>query len=667
MLLTRKAKGELLTHNELDNNLLFLQSGIVNVQSNLDAGVIEAKDYADIVSATSLTSSKAYTDAAIAMLPITILPDGSVDMDAGYTPLNALSVATKEYVDSEIVLAKDLDTTNFNGVLSSADTTIQLAFDTIDNLQIAAGGVDISLDTTNFNGRLSASDTDVQTAMETIDNLTSSGTTIADGEVAYQEWGLTNLTNSPTGAGDTIATDTFINGVGVGLINAFSTIGAVRLFIYDDLGNEEYYPVNALPSGNGYWYQTNIVKNPNLDRYWISDNRLYLPIPAQVCYRTKADPTWTTVINNLRNGVSGLSSHGRVYMPDERYLLHFSQVGGTVDTIYIDILDTQNIGAGFTELVSYTGMTSTELQDTSICKASETGRDFYMIYKNASNNIAIIYIDLDNMINNAQYTTAIPTYTWPVFTFNRTLDKIVCLYNPTSADANARIGIINPDGTNFQEITILSSMLKLRQRAMLVNSGSNVIAAGGYYQNTSVHKVGLVGTPAEIIKSKIRNTQSHILGLTNAISLSEVGDSPANTSGAYGTNSLTQGIGTNTPNDNQVALGSYNIGTDANTVLEIGIGTGDASRANALEIFNDGTATLPDATIAEIDARGDKAVVTKEYMNANAKGVYVIQSLPAADLTWFEKAVYVIDTVTEYICVANTLTPTDADCFWLAR
>ncbi len=47
--------------------------------------------------------------------------------------------------------------------------------------------------------------------------------------------------------------------------------------------------------------------------------------------------------------------------------------------------------------------------------------------------------------------------------------------------------------------------------------------------------------------------------------------------------------------------------------------------------------------------------------------VTVVQSLPTATLLWFELGIYVIDNTTEYVCVADTLTPLDADCFWLQR
>ncbi len=39
------------------------------------------------------------------------------------------------------------------------------------------------------------------------------------------------------------------------------------------------------------------------------------------------------------------------------------------------------------------------------------------------------------------------------------------------------------------------------------------------------------------------------------------------------------------------------------------------SRANALEIYNDGTATLPGASVSEITSRGNAAIATKGYVD----------------------------------------------------
>ena len=50
------------------------------------------------------------------------------------------------------------------------------------------------------------------------------------------------------------------------------------------------------------------------------------------------------------------------------------------------------------------------------------------------------------------------------------------------------------------------------------------------------------------------------------------------------------------------------------------------------------------------------------------KSLNVVQSLPTPTLAMFEKAIYVIDDTSEYVCVANVVDPaSDDDCFWLQR
>ena len=59
------------------------------------------------------------------------------------------------------------DTTNFDGLLSALDDTVQKALDTLDDIEAA----DIPTDTTNFDNNLSALDDTVQKALETLDDL----------------------------------------------------------------------------------------------------------------------------------------------------------------------------------------------------------------------------------------------------------------------------------------------------------------------------------------------------------------------------------------------------------------------------------------------------------------------------------------------------------------
>ncbi len=76
---------------------------------------------------------------------------------------------------------------------------------------------------------------------------------------------------------------------------------------------------------------------------------------------------------------------------------------------------------------------------------------------------------------------------------------------------------------------------------------------------------------------------------------------------------------------NSFALGMFNIGggdpqslNDADPLFEIGNGTNDTNRSNALTVLKNGTITAPSFDISEItDA---KALITKEYLEANTGG-----------------------------------------------
>lgn len=76
-----------------------------------------------------------------------------------------------------------------------------------------------------------------------------------------------------------------------------------------------------------------------------------------------------------------------------------------------------------------------------------------------------------------------------------------------------------------------------------------------------------------------------------------------------------KGIGTIAQNTGMLAAGRYNVGTSGSTIVEIGVGGSDTTRANALEVYTDGTVTTPEATLTVIEARGLKTLVTKEYVD----------------------------------------------------
>ena len=100
---------------------------------------------------------------------------------------------------------------------------------------------------------------------------------------------------------------------------------------------------------------------------------------------------------------------------------------------------------------------------------------------------------------------------------------------------------------------------------------------------------------------------------------------------AIGEYSHAEGENTIALGDNSHAEGRYNVGTATDTIHEVGIGDSD-TRKNAHEIYLDGTHTAPEATPALIDARGDKALITKEYFDTNVPTGPVVEVLTWAEL-----------------------------------
>ena len=85
-------------------------------------------------------------------------------------------------------------------------------------------------------------------------------------------------------------------------------------------------------------------------------------------------------------------------------------------------------------------------------------------------------------------------------------------------------------------------------------------------------------------------------------------------SAASGTDSVAIGHGTKAVRDGSTAIGSFNEGVEADSVLEIGIGTGEADRKTGLSVKANGTVVAKNATTANISSN-EKALTTKEYVD----------------------------------------------------
>ncbi len=96
---------------------------------------------------------------------------------------------------------------------------------------------------------------------------------------------------------------------------------------------------------------------------------------------------------------------------------------------------------------------------------------------------------------------------------------------------------------------------------------------------------------------------------------------------AVGDMSASFGDGTIALNNTSLVFGSFNKGTSTETVMEIGIGADNANRKNAVEVYTDGTITAPETSSTKIQARGNKTLVTLEYLFSAEFG----NALPTTD------------------------------------
>jgi hypothetical protein len=94
----------------------------------------------------------------------------------------------------------------------------------------------------------------------------------------------------------------------------------------------------------------------------------------------------------------------------------------------------------------------------------------------------------------------------------------------------------------------------------------------------------------------------------------------------YNHNISAIGVGLVGKNAGSHTIGTWNIGSSADTLVEVGNGTSHALRSNALEIYKDGTLTAPSSSIVNINAKGAKALVTKEYVDAISVGSFIYQT-----------------------------------------
>jgi len=76
-------------------------------------------------------------------------------------------------------------------------------------------------------------------------------------------------------------------------------------------------------------------------------------------------------------------------------------------------------------------------------------------------------------------------------------------------------------------------------------------------------------------------------------------------------------------NTNSFVFGKYNVGSASNTILEVGIGSDEYTKRNALEITTTGSIVAPELTLSLINNSPSTVLVTKEYSDI-VDGGYIV-------------------------------------------
>ncbi len=148
--------------------------------------------------------------------------------------------------------------------------------------------------------------------------------------------------------------------------------------------------------------------------------------------------------------------------------------------------------------------------------------------------------------------------------------------------------------------------------------GYNTTASGEYSSHSEGYLTtasGKYGSHAEGSNTTASGNSSHSEGEDTTAS-GEASHVEGHMTIASGNWSHAEGLNTIALNIASHAQGKYNVGTATDTIHETGIGADDTNRANAFEIYTDGTLTAPECTNTLIGTRGVKALVTKEYADS---------------------------------------------------
>ena len=324
-------------------------------------------------------------------------------------------------IDDFDLSGSDLDTSNFNNNLSSADDTPQKAFDTLDDIIIA----DAAVNTANFDNKLSSLDNTIQKALDTLDD--AGGNTL---DQAYDQGGV--------GAGKTITADS----------------GALR--VTDDgiwIDNIQIDPGTPLTISSGGTITTTEIYH-TVDTYGSAATDNLDGIAAgeqgQIIFIRPYNSSRSVVVRHNQNAGANnnilLTNGGDVTL------------SSTYDVLML-MYETKIDGGSWIQLNRYTdtqAVSAVEAAEGTLSLSAKTveigdgynplGNILTLKYGDAPDTKPLLYIDSIAYANTTEQAIGIAASGNYIFGANRNGDDKISSWEMSKARASTQVGIVRGSG-----------------------------------------------------------------------------------------------------------------------------------------------------------------------------------------------------------------------------
>lgn len=720
-MITRGIKGDILTHAEVDNNFLELQSGIATANIAITSGVTEAKTYADTVSSTAVTTANSYTDTAIATAPFSTPSELEKIIEGANTGWRLLGSDPTYFgdignkaIDLSIgyVASTILGATGFNSFAIGQMTTAS-------GMYTFAGGWDaISSGSTSFSyGKDTIASGDYSIA------LGSQAQALGESSIAVGEDSTTSVA-AYTGVAMGLAVnavnqsqsvfgkynvgtslDTIFE-IGIGAwdarANGFevytdgtatlpgATIDEINARGTSAIPTKEYVDSSTIELQAGQLFAVNEIVSSD----GISYNSFGMSVDTTDTHLIVGTP------NDPLNATGGGVAY--IYNKDGSGEVRLKSANQTDNDSYgmaVAISDTKAVvGAYFGDgAVAYSGVVYVYNLDGTgevQIQASDGANSDFFGYSVATNGTKIAVggqydngsgsVYLYNMDGTGEIKINAPVGSPGQFGISVAMNTDTLV---VGASTNAGIAYtFDLNGNLLNTITASDGAASdFFGVSVGISDTKIVIGANGNddlgSSSGSAYIYNIDGT-GEVKLLAIDGAASDGYGKYCAISndyvivgsyLDDDGASGAGSAYLYNPDgSYIQKFNGERVNSSSyygrpvslsntfMAIGAYGL-TNVNGSNAGSVFTYDLAPLSLLETrLQSYTDTATAATLASANTYTDTAI-------ANNPATTVLATLPAPGVVWFQKAVYSIADGIEYVCVANTVTPLDADCFWLAR